>query len=339
MPGEVMESEMAEQPAVVRRLLGRRREIVADLRSRLPTVTGGVALVARGSSDNAALFGRYTLEFAIRRPVAMVAPSLVTLYRVPTDYSGWVAVAISQSGETPEIVDALERLQERGAIGAAITNDPSSPLGRAARMVIPLGAGEERAVPATKTFMAQLVAFAFLTEAMGRAPWDEHDWERIPEVIQQVLDDRGPAQRAAEAIGYAAGIIAVGRGYLFGVALEAALKLKETCTILAHGYSAADLRHGPIAVVEHDFPVLVFTAPGPVEDDLSGLVEVLGGRGARMLRVGSSARCELPVPGDLPEALTALPATVRAQQVALALARLRGLDPDRPGGLSKVTRT
>jgi glutamine---fructose-6-phosphate transaminase (isomerizing) len=337
--GKVMAAEMREQPAVLRRLLQRRESIVTRLRRELPPVPRGVALVARGTSDNAAIYGRYAVEHAADLPVCQVAPSLVTIYRTAVDYSGFVAVAASQSGQTPEIVTVLERLQYSGARGVAITNDPDSPLAAATQVVVDLAAGEERAVPATKTFTAQLAAFGFLAESLGTPPWSPGDWQLVPEAAEAVLSDDDSARAVAESIGDAPGIITVGRGFMFGVALEAALKLKETSSILAQGYSAADLRHGPIAVVEESFPVLVFTSPGPTAPDVEDLVATLRMRGARVFVVGTSPEADLRIPGEVPEALTVIPAAVRAQQVALWLARHRGMDPDRPVGLSKVTST
>lgn len=336
MPGERMAAEMGEQPEVLGRLLERRPGLVEELRERLAG-HAGIALVARGSSDNAAIFGRYLLEAATGRPVSLVAPSLLTFYRVPLDFRDHLAVVVSQSGETPEMVEVLEALRERGATALAVTNHPESSLGRAADMVVGLEAGEERAVPATKTFTAQLAAFAFLAEALGEPPWGPEAWEAVPETVAAVLEDEEPARRVAEGVGEAPGAVCVARGFLFPVALEAALKLKETSRILAHGYSAADLRHGPIAVIEEEFPVLGWVVPGPVFSDMLALLDLVRRRGARVFTVGEADRAELPFPAGLPEPLTAFPATVRAQQVALYLALARGIDPDQPPGLSKVT--
>lgn len=337
--GSVMAAEMAEQPAVLRRLLERRETLVAAVASELPANPRGVALVARGTSDNAAIYARYAIEQAADLLVCQVAPSLVSLYHTEVDYSGLVAVAASQSGETPEVVTVLERLQDRGALGVAITNQPDSRLAAIADVAIGLGAGKERAVPATKTFTAQLAVFGFLAEAFGSPRWSPAGWEPVPEAVREVLADEDSAQEVADTIGDAAGIITVGRGFMFAVALEAALKLKETSSILAQGYSAADLRHGPIAVVEESFPVLAFVASGPTAEDVKDLVAMLRERGARVFVVSTTPEADLPIPDELPEALSVIPAAVRAQQVALWLARRRGMDPDQPAGLSKVTRT
>ena len=174
-----MRADMAAQPEVLRRLAERRDEIVASLRGPQPAA---IVVVARGSSDYAAIFARYLLEVVSGRPVALAAPSLVTLYEARPSLDGWLAIGISQSGRTPEITTVLERYREAGARTVAVTNDPGSPLAAAAEAAVDLGAGEEAAVPATKTFTAQLAAVALIAEALGPVPWDASDWERLAPV-------------------------------------------------------------------------------------------------------------------------------------------------------------
>ena len=333
-----MGAEMAEQPEVLGRLIAARAALGARIRAVVPEDPVGTVLIARGSSDHAAIFGRYAIELASGRPVALSAPSLHTLYGARVDYSGYLAVAVSQSGRTPEIVTVAETLARSGARTVAITNSPESPLGRAAEVTIPLDAGTERAVPATKTFTAQLAAFGFVAEAMGETPWSDSDWRRLPGEVRTTLGDDEPPRLAARAVGGATGLISVGRGFMFAVALEAALKLKETTGIFAEGHSAADLRHGPIAVVEEGIPVLAFRTSGPAARDMDELIRSLKDKGARVIKVADEDG-DVPLPRAVPEPLALVPAAVRAQQIALELARLRGLDPDSPSGLSKVTLT
>jgi glutamine---fructose-6-phosphate transaminase (isomerizing) len=335
-----MAAEMAQQPEVLSGLIQRRSGIVDDLRSIASFGPVGILLVARGSSDHAAIYGRYVLEAVTGLPVSLSAPSLHTLYDMKPRCDGYLAVGVSQSGRTPEIVTVLERLVAGGARAVAVTNEPDSPLGDAAAATVDLVAGDERAVPATKTFTAQLTAFAFLAEALGAVPWTERDWDRLPTAVSEVLEDSGPPRTVAESIGDAEGLISVGRGYMFCIALEAALKLKETTSLLAEGYSAADLRHGPIAVIERDFPVLSFAAGGPAADDMQELESWLQEqRGAHVLRVGDTGGPDIRLPDGLAEPLATIPAAVRAQQVAYELALLRDMNPDAPPGLTKVTPT
>ena len=337
--GGLMAAEMGEQPTVLAALAGCRADLVAGVRHVLPGRPAGVVLVARGSSDHAAIYGRYVLERAAGRPVALAAPSLQTLYGADVDYRDYVAIAVSQSGRTPEIVTVLERLRAGGARTVAVTNESDSPLAQAADAAVALQAGEERAVPATKTFTAQLAAFAVIAEAFGAVPWRPEDWERVPAAVEGVLADPDPAGAVAAAIGDAVGLIAVARGYLYCVALEAALKLKETTSVLAEGYSAADFRHGPIAVVAHGLPVLAFAASGPAAGDVKSLAAEVRERGGRVFMVADVDAADLPFAAGLPEALAPIPAVVRGQQVAHALALRRGVDPDVPFGLRKVTPT
>lgn len=336
MSGRHMATEMQQQPEVLRRLFAQREPLVSRLRSALPEDLRGIALVARGSSSNAAVYGRYVLEVASGLPVVMVAPSLHTIHRVRACYDGYLAVAISQSGRTPEILTVLDALVAAGACGIAITNEPDSPLGEAASQAIHLGAGTEQAVPATKTFTAQLAAFCLLADALGAPPWRDRGLDEVPSAVREVLDDESPAVAAAERIGAASGLLCVGRGFAYAVALEAALKLQETTSILAQGYSSADVRHGPIAVVDAGVPVVMFRS-GDAAADLAELTGELRGRGGDVIDVGPAG--DLPVPAGVPDALTVFPAAVRAQQLAFHLAQWRGRDPDRPAGLHKVTPT
>jgi glucosamine--fructose-6-phosphate aminotransferase (isomerizing) len=339
MTGRQMAAEMREQPRVLAALAGRRAEIAAAVRAVRPEPMYGTVLVARGSSDHAATYGRYLLEPATRRPVALAAPSLHTLYRAPVDYRGFLVIAVSQSGRTPEIASVLERLRDAGARTLAITNEGSSPLARAADATLELRAGVERAVPATKTFTAQALAFAIVAAALGDESCGSEDWARLPEAMDAVLSDDEPAERVAEAIGDAPAMITVGRGYCYPMALEVALKLKETAELPAEGYSSADLRHGPTAVVSADFPVLAIATSGPAGDDVAELGRTLRARGAVVREIADRPDAALPIPSGIAEPLAAIVAVARGQQVALALARRRGLDPDAPRGLSKVTPT
>src|SRR4051795_2457819 len=242
MAGIHMRAEMREQPDVLARLLSRRVAVAVEN-------VAGVIIVARGSSDHAAVYGRYLLELATRRPVALAAPSLYTRYGAITDVSGWLVVGVSQSGATPEIVDVVERLRATGGHAIAITNVADSPLAAAAEVVIDLGAGEERAVPATKTFTAQLGAFAVLAAALGDVPWSDGDLALVPGAVARVLAEPGPVGRLAERWAGAHELVVTARGWLYCAALETALKVREAALVSAQGFSVADLLHGPIAAV------------------------------------------------------------------------------------------
>jgi len=339
MNGAQMAREMAEQPGRLRQLIGRADAIVERVRAVVPVPLNGITMVARGSSDNAAVYGRYLLEAATGKPVSLAAPSLHTLYGVDVDYSGQLVIAISQSGATPEIVRTLEALQDGGGRGLAITNDPESALVRTARDAVELEMGEELAIPATKTVTGQFTALAIIASALGPVPFTRGELDAVPGWVQAVLDDPAPAAAAAEALVGANQLLVVARGYLFAAALETALKIKETCSLLADGYSAADLRHGPIAAVTRGLPVVALCASGPAFSDVVSLVEDLRARQASVLVVGGGERADVPIPALAPDALAPIVAVVRGQQIAYELALRLGYDPDSPEGLTKVTAT
>ena len=326
-----MAAEMAEQPAVLARLAERAGEFGDAVRAVVPEPLAGIAFIARGSSDHAAIYGRYLLELASGRPAGLVAPSVQTAYRAEVDYSGYLAIAVSQSGATPEIVTVCERLRAAGARTVAVVNDATSALAQAAEIALAMDAGPERAVPATKTVTGQFLAMAAIAAGLGEVPFTREQLGDLPGHVRAVLADPAPAEALARRWARAERLFVVARGLMFAAALEGALKIKETASVLAEGISSADLRHGPIAAVDRDVPVLVLNGGGPVAGDLRELTTLLEQRGAPV--------AELPLPDAVPEALAAIPAVVRAQQLAFAIARGRGLDPDAPTGLSKVTRT
>src|SRR3954454_5984812 len=339
MRGERMQAEMAEQPEALSRLAGRFDEDAATVREVLPDPFAGVVFLARGSSDNAAVYGRYLAELASGRPAGLAAPSLHTLYDAPARYGGFLVVAISQSGETPEIVTVCRRLGEAGARTVAVVNDADSPLGGAADAVLALGVGPERAVPATKTVTGQMLAVAAVAAATGPVPFDGAELGAMPDAVRAVLDDPEPADGLAARWADSARLFVAARGLLYAAALEAALKIKETTGILAEGISAADLRHGPIGVARGDVPVLALDGGGPGREDVRAVAERARERGAPVAVCGDGQDSELPLPRGLPEALAVFPATVRSQQLAAAMAPPRGIDPDTPAGLTKVTPT
>ena len=332
-----MALEMAEQPAAVRGVAARRDEMIARIRAVLPTHPQGVALVGRGSSANAALVGRTLCELASRHPALLVSPSMERLYGARTRYHGWVAVALSQSGEVPEVVATAYALREAGAVAIGLTAHPGSRLGQAVDLCIDVGAGEERAVPTTKGFTAQVACLTVVAEALGGERLPAAQWQRCADATEAVLADAGAADEAAQRLRDVVDIDVIGAGMHLGVAAEVALKVQETALLGAVAHSAAGFRHGPIALAGREHPVVAVIGDGAAGQETRYVVAQLRVRGVPVLTIGEDG--DLPVAGGLAEPLFAIPAAVRGQQVALALARLKGLDPDRPRGLRKVTRT
>lgn len=337
-PGALMASEMGEQPECLRALIARRGEIARAVAPLFEPPLAGTVIVARGSSDHAATSGRYLIEMATRRPVASASPSVHNLYRADVDFEGYVVIGVSQSGRTPEIAEVLERAAGRGGRTIALTNDESSPLARDRHVLVALGAGEERAVPATKTVTAELVAFALIAAAVGGDP-GEPAWSALPAQVGALLEDPAPMSRLAEWLVTASRLVTVARGPLSGASAELALKLAETSLLLATAYSAADLRHGPIALASTGLPVLALAHPGPAAAEVAALAAELTERGADVRLLGPLDHAVAGWDAAAPEALAPVLAVVRGQQLALARARLLGIDPDRPVGLTKVTVT
>ena len=274
------------------------------------------------------------------RPAALAAPALHTLYGSQVDHQGYLAIALSQSGATPEITTVLASMARTGARTIAITNDPCSPLARVPDLVYPLDAGDELAVPATKTVTAQMLAVTVIASVFGTADASESDVYALPELVRRVLNSSGAAEQlAAVWAPSATRVVVVSRGYGYAAALEAALKITEATGVHAQAFSAADLRHGPIASVNSNTPVLIIDTGGPGARDLAALAALARGRGAPVAWCSSSPGADLPLPACEAESLSAILATVQAQQLALALALARGVDPDAPPGLTKVTET
>ena len=340
----MMRREMAEQPDVLARLVQRRADTVNDVRRVAPRDLAGVVLIARGSSDNAALAARYLFELATGRPAALAAPSLWTRYGARTDLTNWVAVAVSQSGRTPEILDTMMAMKARGAVTVSVSNDPDSPLSQASDAAVGLAAGDERAVPATKTVTASLLALVHLAAGLGELGWDEAAERAAVAAVDSVLDNEDPVVRALDRLGGATPVH-LGRGFSLPVAHEAALKAKETTTKGARGYASADFLHGPVAAVGTGSAVVGWALRGPTCADVTSALDQAAERGAATVLSGDSRASAgsvhepMPVPAGLPEPLAALPLLVRAQQLALLATLRAGLDPDSPPGLSKVTAT
>ena len=340
-----MLAEIREQPATLERTLQAERKDIEHLRTLLlrhpPSL---IMLVARGTSDNAAQFGRYLLEIATGIPVTLAAPSIFTLYRAPFRFEGALVIAISQSGESTDTNLVLERAREQGARTIGVTNEPSSKLAELAEHVFLVHAGREQSVAATKTYTGQLLMLYLLAYALG-AKIALDDLARLPEWAQKALELEPQVARRAERYRFMDHAVVVGRGLNYANAFELALKLMETCYVVAERFSSADFLHGPIAMVEASFPAFLFAPSGVTWPGMREMIEKLLRLRAETLvitdRGNPKALSEsaIALPIALDELFTPIPYIIPAQLFAACLAKEKGLDPDQPRTLSKVTRT
>jgi glucosamine--fructose-6-phosphate aminotransferase (isomerizing) len=339
--------EIHEQPAVLSRLLQRQADTIREIaRSIEEEEVHSVLLAARGTSDNAGLYAKYLWGAFNRLPVAMAAPSLFSCYKRLPAFKDTLIVAISQSGKSPDIVGVVEEGRRQHAPTLAITNAPDSPLARAADSVVDVCAGEETAVAATKTYTAQLMAVAMLSAALDE---DEDRWralERVPGFVSQTLALDEAIRQRAERYRFMDHCVVLGRGFNYATAFEWALKLKELAHVIAEPYSSADFQHGPVAMLERDFPVMAVAPAGAVFDDTLALLSRLTEEQRVELVVVSDrdealglAHTPLKIPPGLPEWLTPIVAIVVAQLFCYHVTRAKGLDTENPRGLRKVTLT
>jgi glucosamine--fructose-6-phosphate aminotransferase (isomerizing) len=340
-----MLGEIFEQPAALARTLShelphvqRFGRFLAQRDVRL------VVIAARGSSDNAGLFGRYLIEIACGIPVSLAAPSVHTLYRAPLRLRDALVVGISQSGESTDVNLVVEEAGKRGALTLGITNSPRSTLARIADETFQVRAGKERSVAATKTYTGQLLLLHLLAAALaGRDDW--RAVERIPDLAQASLALDQTVRRLVERYRFMDRCVVVGRGLAYANAFELAIKLMETCYVVADRFSTADFLHGPVAMVARGFPVFLFAPPGRTLRDMAQLLERLSDLGAETVVLSGQARLlaratsPIRVPRSMPEVLTAIPYIIPAQLFAAHLAEAKGIDPDAPRSLSKITRT
>ncbi len=350
MTGSQLEREIREQPEALERLLAGVHADVAPVAAALARRPPKYALIAaRGTSDNAARYAQYLFGGRLGLPVALAAPALTSVYvrESRLRIRDALAIGISQSGRSPDVVAVLGAARRQGSPTVAITNDPASPLAEAADFVIPLRAGEEHAVAATKTYTATLAALAALVTAIAADGGARADAERLramPAVMSEAVDLAFSDVPALDDHRSACYLLSVGRGVNLATASELALKVRELCAVVAEGFSPADLLHGPIAATLPGTPALITAFEGPARESLQDVVTALQTRGAEATIITDRPHLIgnhpiLRTPPGVPEWLTPLVAIVPGQVFALRQATLRGRDVDQPVGLTKVTST
>ncbi|MDQ1617319.1 MAG: hypothetical protein QOJ60_3258 [Actinomycetota bacterium] len=337
-----MSREIAEQPDTLAATIESASAVRGEVR-RLASDVDRLLLFGRGSSANAAVYGEFLCQAVAGRPASVGAPSAATLYDAPLDLRGSLVVVLSQSGRTQELVDVADWARARGARIVGVTNDAASPLAAAVDVLMPVAAGTERAVPATKTYTAQLVALAVLVTTLWPSAEIESGLHDVPEQARALLVATG-VDAAVELLAPATGLVLSGRGPTLTTARELALKVQETCRLPAVPLSSADLQHGPVALLGPEVPLVVAAGGDRTVPGLVSVARTARARGSPVLALGGDARlqrhADLALPGPrLPAALAPVVGVIAGQLVVEAMARRRGLDPDLPSGLTKVTQT
>ena len=340
-----MLQEIAEQPAALEKTIAEERGKIARLGKTIEQRDIDlIVLVARGSSDNAALFGRYLIEITTGIPVSLSAPSVHTLYGARLNLKRALVIGVSQSGEGEDINRVLENARRSGAFTIGITNEPDSSMVKLVEETLLMHGGRERSVAATKTFTGQMMVFYMLAAALAKDR-GRIEFDAIPSLAAQALEQERAILELVQRYVFMENCVVVGRGLAYANAYEFALKLMETCYVVAERFSSADFLHGPVAMIERHFPVILFAPPGVMLEGTKDLISRLRELRADTLTITSdldaaakSSR-SIIMPRELDEFLAPIPYIIPAQLFAALLAEAKGLDPDAPRSLSKVTRT
>lgn len=352
-----MLNEIQEQPAALRRVLSRTidavRQVALEMKQRDIDL---VIIAARGTSDHAALYAQYLFQYLNGIPVALATPSLYTLYGTSPRLGKALVIGISQSGESPDIVEVVARARASGALTVGITNQEESLLAKTAQHTLLCHAGSERSVAATKTYITTCAVLAMLSAHMpGGEPLREN-LEQIPELVVAALTKEESIARVTERYTHARDCVVLGRVFQYSTAREAALKLEETCYVVATPFSSADFRHGPAALIERGFPAIIFAPPGRSSNDSFELLQWLREQEADCVVIAEENRlldlATVPIKLNLPainnesakdisiaELLAPFPYIIPGQLFAHYLALYKGLNPDQPRSLTKITRT
>jgi glucosamine--fructose-6-phosphate aminotransferase (isomerizing) len=340
-------SEITEQPERIASLLASQKKTVEQIAAAIQKRDiQYVFLAARGTSDNAGRYANYLLGAQNGLPLALATPSLFTYYKHPPKLKGALVVGISQSGQSPDIVSVLEEGKKQGCATLAITNEPDSPLAQTSDFVFDIQAGAEKAVAATKTYTAELMAVAMLSTALGenKKAWTE--LAKIPAWMKQTLKQSDFISQSAQRYRYIDQTVVLGRGFNYATAFEWALKMKELTYIIAEPYSSADFAHGPIAMMVSGYPVFAVAPKGKVFDSMLAMLKRLRSDLSAELvvisndkRALSLAQVPLTIPADVPEWLSPLVSILPAQLFAYHLTLAKGYNTEQPRSIRKVTET
>lgn len=342
----ILEKEIFQQPDVIRNLVKAKSSQIRDLADTLREEPPSFILIAaRGTSDNAAIYAKYLLSGINGIPVGLAMPSLYTLYQQMPVLKGGLVIGISQSGQTPDVRAVLEEAQRQDVPTISISNASDAPITSIAHFNIILEAEEEKSVAASKTYTGQLTAVAMLSAYLSGDEKRITDLDLLDGYIETALSQKSVTQTIAERFSKKDHIAIVGRGYNHCTTHEIALKIKELSYIVAQPYSAADFRHGPIAMLETGFPVLAIAVKGKALSDMENMIEAIRSKDADLAIMTNApwlyklSKTPIQLSEDMPEWLSPIVGTVPGQLLALHLSLAKGIDPDKPRGLRKVTLT
>jgi glucosamine--fructose-6-phosphate aminotransferase (isomerizing) len=341
----ILEQEIREQPEVLRRLIQTSADQAQAIMDAVRGKFNYILIAARGSSDNAARYAQYLFQIVNEVPVALATPSVFSLYHKALKLEGALILGISQSGQSPDIVSVLEEARRQGRPSVAVTNDPNSPLAQAAQFDLDLQTGQEKAVAATKTYTASLVAMALLSNALEKDKAAFAEIQRLPAQVQEAVEQTMQQTIRMERYRYMQHGAVIGRGYNYSTAFEVALKIKELTGITTVPYSSADFLHGPVASLTAGYPVFAIAPQGVMAGDMAAIIAKAKAAVAELVVISdlqellSQAQLPLPIPQGVPEWLSPIVSVIPGQILAWQMALSRGLDPDKPKNLSKVTET
>jgi len=342
----LLNKEIHEQPTVISGLLETHQDLIAEITTRIKEKNPAfVSIAARGTSDNAARYAKYLFPYMTGLPVMLATPSLHTSYDQPPNLGNALVIGVSQSGQAEDVRKVLENAREQGALTIAITNYDDSPMAQTAEYHLALLAGEEKSLAATKTYTAQQTVLAMLITALADKEEYTNSLFTLPSLAQQTLDSAKNIEAWAQRYRYMTNLITIGRGFNYCNAFEVALKIKEMAYISSEGYSEADFRHGPIAMIDSGIPVLMIAPKGILSDKLIDLAQKLNERGAETLAITNDdelakhVKFTMSIPKETPEWLSPIISIMPGQIFAMHQALVRGFSTDVSRGLNKVTIT
>lgn len=340
-----MWKEICQQPEVLGKCLYNSELIRKAANAAAGADIRSVVIAARGTSDHAAIYAKYLIEFELGIPVSLAAPSILTTYKAKMDYSGCLVIAISQSGKAQDVLEVIRQAETCGAITLGITNNTDSPIAKAVNYHIYSNAGPEKSVAATKTFTAQLMCAAIFIALWKKDKELQNRLEAVPYMIDKIISSYDQINHLAAVFKDMENCFTLARGINYPIALEAALKIQETCYVEAKGFAVSDFYHGPIAMVDETSSILLFSPEGPAFEDSSQLYEKVAGLGAKILLISdndqliSSSKYSFSIPKADDDMISAFSCAVFSQIFACCLSVAIGLDPDAPRSLKKVTIT